>query len=66
MTIAGSQALAAKGGNTNTITLMQLGDVHGHMHSHPEIFPDGRIDAHSGGIAKLTTLIKEVCSRAPL
>jgi sulfur-oxidizing protein SoxB len=65
MTIAGSQALAAKGGSTNTITLMQLGDVHGHMHSHPEIFPDGRIDAHSGGIAKLTTLIKEVRADAP-
>ena len=55
MTFAGSQALAAK-----DITLMQLGDVHGHMHEHPEIFPDGRIDAESGGIAKLTTLINDV------
>jgi len=47
------------------VTLMQLGDVHGHMHSHAEIFPDGRIDAHSGGIAKLTTLIKSVRSEKP-
>ncbi len=54
MAFAGSQALANK-----NITLMQLGDVHGHMHSHPEIFPDGRIDPHSGGLAKLTTLINE-------
>jgi len=47
------------------VTLMQLGDVHGHMHSHAEIFPDGRIDAHSGGIAKLTTLIKNVRAEKP-
>jgi 2',3'-cyclic-nucleotide 2'-phosphodiesterase (5'-nucleotidase family) len=44
---------------------MQLGDTHGHMHSHPEIFPDGRIDPHSGGLAKLTTLIKEVRADTP-
>jgi len=44
---------------------MQLGDTHGHMHSHPEVFPDGRIDAHSGGVAKLTTLIKQVRSDNP-
>jgi 2',3'-cyclic-nucleotide 2'-phosphodiesterase (5'-nucleotidase family) len=50
--VVSAQALAAK-----NITLMQLGDVHGHMHEHTEIFPDGRIDANSGGIAKLTTLI---------
>ena len=47
------------------ITLMQLGDTHGHMHSHPEIFPDGRIDAHSGGLAKLTTLINRVRADNP-
>jgi 2',3'-cyclic-nucleotide 2'-phosphodiesterase (5'-nucleotidase family) len=39
---------------------MQLQDVHGHIHPHAEIFPDGRKDPHSGGLAKLTTLINEV------
>jgi sulfur-oxidizing protein SoxB len=43
-----------------TITLMQLQDVHGHIHPHAEIFPDGRKDPHSGGLAKLTTLINRV------
>ena len=58
--VVSAQTLAAK-----NITLMQLGDVHGHMHEHTEIFPDGRIDANSGGIAKLTTLIKEVRADNP-
>ncbi|MDH3536786.1 MAG: metallophosphoesterase, partial [Gammaproteobacteria bacterium] len=58
--LVSAQALAAK-----NITLMQLGDVHGHMHEHTEIFPDGRIDANSGGIAKLTTLINEVRADNP-
>jgi len=56
ITIASPQAFA----KAKELTLMQLGDVHGHMHEHTEIFPDGRIDANSGGIAKLTTLITEV------
>jgi len=43
-----------------SVTLMQLQDVHGHMHPHAEIFPDGRVDSDSGGIAKLTTLINDV------
>lgn len=47
------------------ITLMQLGDTHGHMHSHTEIFPDGRIDPNSGGLAKLTTLINGVRADNP-
>jgi len=47
-------------GGKNVITLMQLSDVHGHIQPHAEIFPDGRMDANSGGIAKLTTLINEV------
>jgi 2',3'-cyclic-nucleotide 2'-phosphodiesterase (5'-nucleotidase family) len=55
ITIASPQALAGK-----EITLMQLSDVHGHIHPHAEIFPDGRMDEHSGGLAKLTTLINEV------
>ena len=59
LSFASSQVFAKE------ITLMQLGDTHGHMHSHPEIFPDGRIDPHSGGLAKLTTLIKQVRADNP-
>jgi 2',3'-cyclic-nucleotide 2'-phosphodiesterase (5'-nucleotidase family) len=55
LSVASSQVLAVK-----NITLMQLSDVHGHLHPHAEIFPDGRKDEHSGGIAKLTTLINDV------
>jgi len=47
------------------ITLMQLQDVHGHIHPHAEIFPDGRKDPHSGGLAKLTTLINQVRDENP-
>ncbi len=43
-----------------TVTLMQLQDVHGHIHPHAEIFPDDRKDPDSGGLAKLTTLIEQV------
>jgi sulfur-oxidizing protein SoxB len=50
---------------SETITLMQLQDVHGHIHPHAEIFPDGRKDPHSGGLAKLTTLINEVRAENP-
>lgn len=45
---------------SNTITLMQLSDVHGHIQPHAEIFPDGRMDDNSGGLARLTTLINDV------
>ena len=57
-----SSTALAKGGpkEPRTITLMQLSDVHGHIHPHAEIFPDGRMDPHSGGLAKLTTLINAV------
>lgn len=51
--------------NTHTITLMQLSDVHGHIHPHAEIFPDGRMDPESGGLAKLTTLIDAVRADNP-
>lgn len=47
------------------ITLMQLQDVHGHIHPHAEIFPDGRMDPESGGMAKLTTLINQVRAANP-
>jgi len=58
----GSTSTAAKKPpkDPKTLTLMQLSDVHGHIHPHAEIFPDGRKDEHSGGLAKLTTLINEV------
>ena len=59
---AGSSPAWAK---DKTITLMQLQDVHGHIHPHAEIFPDGRKDPHSGGLAKLTTLINEVRADKP-
>ena len=59
-----STAIAA-GNMSKTVTLIQLSDVHGHIHPHAEIFPDGRIEEHAGGIAKLTTLINEVREDAP-
>ena len=65
--LAGS-ILALCAGSTTAwaahITLMQLQDVHGHIHPHAEIFPDGRKDPQSGGLAKLTTLINKVRKEA--
>jgi 2',3'-cyclic-nucleotide 2'-phosphodiesterase (5'-nucleotidase family) len=60
LSVASSLSFAKGPPSSNNITLMQLSDVHGHLHPHAEIFPDGRMDPHSGGIAKLTTLINEV------
>ena len=60
LSVVSAQALAAK-----EVTLMQLSDVHGHLHPHAEIFPDGRMDEDSGGIAKLTTLIEGVRASTP-
>ncbi|MEN8106838.1 MAG: metallophosphoesterase [Pseudomonadota bacterium] len=60
-----SSTAMAKGNKNKTITLMQLSDVHGHIHPHAEIFPDGRMDPNSGGLAKLTTLIDEVRADNP-
>ena len=57
---AASSIAVANGHSKNTITLIQLSDVHGHIHPHAEIFPDGRISQDAGGIAKLNTLINEV------
>ncbi|MFV2005676.1 MAG: hypothetical protein ACC650_10740, partial [Gammaproteobacteria bacterium] len=57
LSVISPQALASK---SRTVTLIQLSDVHGHIQPHAEIFPDGRIDENSGGLAKLTTLINEV------
>jgi sulfur-oxidizing protein SoxB len=60
LSVASSLVFAKGPRPSRTITLMQLSDVHGHLHPHAEIFPDGRMDPDSGGIAKLTTLINEV------
>jgi 2',3'-cyclic-nucleotide 2'-phosphodiesterase (5'-nucleotidase family) len=60
---ATSTTAFANGHKKNWITLIQLGDTHGHMHAHTEVFgiePNVRIDSQSGGLAKLTTLINEV------
>ena len=48
-----------------TVTLMQFQDMHGHLAPHAEIFPDGRMDPNSGGIAKVATLIKQVRASNP-
>ena len=46
--------------NEQTISLMQLSDVHGHLAPHASILLDGTRDPSSGGMAKLATLIREV------
>ncbi|MDH5649235.1 MAG: metallophosphoesterase [Gammaproteobacteria bacterium] len=56
LTVGSSGAIA----KDQTVTLMQLQDVHGHIAPHAEIFPDERKDPNSGGMAKLATLIKQV------
>jgi len=67
---ANSTAIAGKkkpprpsGGST--ISLMQFQDMHGHLAPHAEIFPGGRMDANSGGLAKVATLIKKVRADNP-
>ena len=61
LALGSAVSLAAKPPkDPKTLTLIQLSDVHGHIHPHAEIFPDGRKDEHSGGLAKLTTLINDV------
>jgi sulfur-oxidizing protein SoxB len=66
LSFTSSTAIANHRGDDNkTITLIQLGDTHGHMHEHPEIFPDERRDPEAGGLAKLTTLINEVRADNP-
>jgi len=53
-------AAGPTGASENTITLMQLSDVHGHIAPHAAIFVDGTKDPASGGMARLATLINEV------
>lgn len=49
----------------SSVTLMQFSDMHGHLAPHAEIFPDGRKDPNSGGIAKVATLIRQVRADNP-
>lgn len=69
MSLAGSLMLLSMGsasaGGGDTVTLMQFQDMHGHLAPHAEIFPDGRKDPNSGGIAKVATLIKQVRASNP-
>lgn len=58
----GSMPALAK---NRSVTLMQFQDMHGHLAPHAEIFPDERMDPDSGGIAKVTTLIKRVRADNP-
>lgn len=51
--------------NDDTITLMQLQDVHGHMAPHNSILLNDVKDPNAGGLAKLTTLIKQVRNDNP-
>ncbi len=66
LSVSGAQAFAGgKQAGSNTITLMQFQDMHGHLAPHAEIFPDGRMDPNSGGIAKIATLINQVRASNP-
>jgi S-sulfosulfanyl-L-cysteine sulfohydrolase len=66
LVIGGPAAMAGKrNSSSNTVTLMQFQDMHGHLAPHAEIFPDGRKDPDSGGIAKIATLIKQVRADNP-
>lgn len=65
LSLGSPAVMAMKKPPGGVITLMQLSDVHGHIAPHAEIFPDGRMDPNSGGLAKLTTLIKQVRADNP-
>ena len=52
-------------GGGDTVTLIQFQDMHGHLAPHAEIFPDGRKDPNSGGVAKAASLIKQVRASNP-
>jgi len=54
----GAMAKPPRGGNI--VTLMQLQDMHGHIAPHASILKDEVMDANSGGMAKIATLIKQV------
>jgi len=60
---AASTGAMAKGpmpGKDHIVTLMQLQDMHGHIAPHASILKDDVMDANSGGMAKIATLIKQV------
>lgn len=65
MVISPLASAGKRGGSDRTVTLMQFQDMHGHLAPHAEIFPDERMDPNSGGIAKVTTLIKQVRAEDP-
>ena len=65
LAVSATSPVLAGHGSGKSLTLMQLSDVHGHIHPHAEIFPDGRMDENSGGLAKLTTLINQVRADNP-
>jgi len=65
LAVSANPAFADHRTRSKTVTLMQFQDMHGHLAPHAEIFPDGRMDPDSGGIAKITTLIKKVRADNP-
>lgn len=62
LSMASADVLAGKkkGGDTTTVTLMQLSDLHGKMVPHQEIFDEGGRHNYSGGVTKMATAIKTV------
>jgi len=52
-------------GHKTTITLMQFSDLHGKMVPHQEIFRGERYQEYAGGMAKMTTAIKQVRADNP-
>ena len=66
LSLTGTSAHAGKKPRpSSTVTLMQFQDMHGHLAPHAEIFPGERMDPNSGGLAKMTTLIKQVRAENP-
>ena len=46
------------------VTLIQMGDVHGHLVEHPDVRSDGH-GAPMGGLARMYTLIRQIRQRHP-
>ena len=67
MSLAAALVLSAAAASAaeNTISLMQLSDVHGKLAPHAAIFVDGTMDPESGGMARLATLIAGVRADNP-
>ena len=56
LTISGAPILAAESGK---VTLIHMGDVHGHMIPRPNIRSDGN-GLEQGGLARMYTKIQEI------